>query len=87
MNYRKQLSEAYLDKDKNKLSELKSKILEDTTFLNQWFDTFIDKFSDKMDAESGNRASPVWKKYYERFDEYSDLKVQLNTVEFYFKNV
>lgn len=85
MNYRKELSEAFIDRDAATLTELKNKIVEDTMFLDQWFDFFIDKFSDLMDTE--NQTAPVWKKYYQRFDEYTDLKIQLNTVEYYLKNV
>jgi hypothetical protein len=85
MNYRKELSEAFIDRDASTLTELKNKIVEDTMFLDQWFDLFIDKFSDLMDAEP--QTAPVWKKYYQRFDEYTDLKIQLNTTEYYLKNV
>jgi len=85
MNYRKELSEAFIDRDAVTLTELKNKLVEDTIFLDQWFDVFIDKFSDLMDTEK--QTAPVWKKYYQRFDEYSDLKIQLNTVEYYLQNV
>lgn len=85
MDYRKQLSEAYMNRDKSTIEKLMEKMLNESLVMDKWFDLFIEKFSDKMDREK--RASPVWKKYYEKFDEYSDLQRQINTAKFYISNV
>lgn len=85
MDYRKELSQANIDKNKYELEKLINTIKADVSYLDKWFDMFIEKFSDRMDVE--DRSSPVWKKYYERFDEYSDLQRQLMTAEYYIQNV
>lgn len=85
MDYRKQLSEAYMNRDKSTIESIMEKMVNQRLIMDKWFDLFIEKFSDKMDQEK--RTAPVWKKYYEKFDEYSDLQRQINTAEFYISNV
>lgn len=82
---KKQLSEAYLYNNIDKLKELYIQLLNKRSFLDKWFDKFIDTYDTKMTSE--NRSSPIWKKYHERFDEYEELTSSLKIAEYYLKNV
>lgn len=81
MNYRKQIVDAYSHDDIVTLKTLYEGMCEQKDKLDKWFDMFIERFSDRMTLE--DKTSPVWKKYNERFNEYSELKTQISTAKFF----
>lgn len=83
MNIKQQLSEAFVYNDTEKLKTLYVQLLNKRSFLDKWFDKFIDTYDAKM--TTSDRSSPVWKKYHERFSEYENLSSELKTAEHYLK--
>jgi len=85
MDMKQQLSEAFIFNNVEKLKELYIALLNKRSFLDKWFDKFIDTYDNKL--TTSNRSSPVWKKYHQKFDEYETLVSDLKVAEYYLKRI
>lgn len=84
-NYRQEISNSYMYGNRDKIQEILIEMTTTRFKLDQWFDLFLERFGERMDEEVN--TSPLWRKYYKKFDEYADLKNQMLIAEHYLKNM
>ena len=78
---RSKISMFSLNRDLKGLVAFREDLIKEQKIMDKWFDKYLDMFDRKMDPKEP--ATPIWKMYNKKYDEYTELDLVIKTANAY----